>query len=115
MLTVSILATAASLSVSNVDFVTILRRGDVPLEGSGVSLIWIEYEVKRSAGTISKMYLTYVHASAQTIPDPGQACTVLYTSGLVDGTVYGVDHQVVGLVLEDGLIIEELSCQSTGE
>lgn len=111
MLATSILVMAISLSVSQMDSVIILRRGDIPPEGSGVSAVWIEYEVRHSAGTISKMYLTYVHTSVQTIPGPGSACTVIYRAGLVNGIIYGTDNQLVGSPLEEALIIERLSCQ----
>lgn len=110
MLTASILAAAAALSVSQMDTVIILRRGDIPLEGSGVSKVWIEYEVRRSAGGTSKMYLTYLRTPVQSIPDPGETCHVIFVTGLVDGTVYGANHQIVGVMLEDALIIEDLRC-----
>lgn len=110
MLTASILAVAASLSVSHVDFVTILRRGDIPLSGSGVIRVWIEFEVRHSAGTTSKMYLTYFGTS-QMIPDPGDACTVMYKTGLVDDEIEGINHQLVESPINEASIIEELSCR----
>ncbi|MFM9862315.1 MAG: hypothetical protein ACKVRO_01800 [Micropepsaceae bacterium] len=105
------LATAASLAMPQVDTVTIVARGAIPGDASGIIEAWIEFDVRRSSGDTEKMYLPYWNPESQSIPEAGAICTVSFARGLVNGIIEGTNRQMVRSPIENAFVIESLRCR----